>query len=81
MSSLEITLVYLLAAVLGVVAFRMLKLPPMLGYLVVGVLVGPHALGLGDNTEGLRHIGEFDVHVHLHADVNTTVKVIITGED
>jgi large subunit ribosomal protein L9 len=29
----------------------------------------------------LRHIGEFDVNLHLHADVNTTVKVIITGED
>ena len=29
----------------------------------------------------LRHIGEFDVNVHLHADVNTTVKVIIVGED
>ena len=42
MSSLELTLLYLLAAVLGVVACRSLKLPPMLGYLVVGVLVGPN---------------------------------------
>jgi Kef-type K+ transport system membrane component KefB len=33
------------SAVLGVVAFRMLHLPPMLGYLAVGVLIGPHALG------------------------------------
>ncbi|HEY0232760.1 MAG TPA: 50S ribosomal protein L9 [Dokdonella sp.] len=29
----------------------------------------------------LRHIGEFDVQVHLHADVNTTVKVIIAADD
>jgi large subunit ribosomal protein L9 len=29
----------------------------------------------------LRHIGEFDVPVHLHADVHVTVKVIILGED
>jgi large subunit ribosomal protein L9 len=29
----------------------------------------------------LRHIGEFDVPVHLHADVHTSVKVIIVGED
>ena len=36
MSSLELTLLYLLAAVLGVVVCRSLKLPPMLGYLVVG---------------------------------------------
>src|SRR5512141_1650220 len=25
----------------------------------------------------LRHTGEFDVHVHLHADIHSTVKVII----
>ncbi|MEO7063849.1 MAG: 50S ribosomal protein L9 [Dokdonella sp.] len=29
----------------------------------------------------LRHIGEFDVVVHLHADVHTTVKVIIESDD
>jgi large subunit ribosomal protein L9 len=29
----------------------------------------------------LRHTGEFDIHVHLHADIDTTVKVIITPED
>ena len=29
----------------------------------------------------LRHTGEFEVHVHLHADVHTTVKVVITAED
>jgi len=29
----------------------------------------------------LRHIGEFEVAVHLHADVHAQVKVIITGED
>jgi large subunit ribosomal protein L9 len=28
----------------------------------------------------LRHTGEFDVHVVLHADVHMTVKVIIVGE-
>lgn len=61
MTTLELTLVYLLAAVLGVVVFRFLKLPPMLGYLAVGVLIGPHALALGGNTEALRHIGEFGV--------------------
>jgi CPA2 family monovalent cation:H+ antiporter-2 len=61
MSTLELTLLYLLAAVLGVVACRSLKLPPILGYLVVGVLIGPNALGLGQNSEGVRHLGEFGV--------------------
>ena len=46
MTALELTLLYLLAAVLGVVACRSLKLPPMLGYLVVGVVIGPNALAL-----------------------------------
>ncbi len=61
MSTLELTLLYLLAAVLGVVACRSLKLPPMLGYLVVGILIGPNALALGQNEEGVRHLGEFGV--------------------
>src|SRR6185295_7907096 len=29
----------------------------------------------------LRHTGEFEVHVHLHADVHTTVKVVIAADD
>jgi len=58
---LDLTLMYLLAAVLGVVACRYLKLPPMLGYLTVGVVIGPNALALAKNAEGVRHLGEFGV--------------------
>jgi len=58
---LDLTLLYLLAAVLGVVACRYLKLPPMLGYLAVGVVIGPNALALAKNAEGVRHLGEFGV--------------------
>ena len=61
MSSLALTLLYLLAAVLGVVVCRSLKLPPMLGYLAAGVLIGPHAMALAQNSEGVRHLGEFGV--------------------
>jgi monovalent cation:H+ antiporter-2, CPA2 family len=61
MTSLELTLLYLLAAVLGVVACRSLKLPPILGYLVVGALIGPNALALGDHSLVLRNLGEFGV--------------------
>ena len=61
MTSLELTLLYLLAAVLGVVASRSLKLPPMLGYLVVGVVIGPHALALARSADDIRHLGEFGV--------------------
>ncbi|MBK9571929.1 MAG: cation:proton antiporter [Rhodoferax sp.] len=61
MSPLELTLLYLLAAVLGVVACRYLKLPPMLGYLAVGVLIGPNALAVAKDADGVRHLGEFGV--------------------
>jgi CPA2 family monovalent cation:H+ antiporter-2 len=45
-SPLEMTLFLLLASVAGVVVFRFLNLPPMLGYLTVGIVVGPHAFGI-----------------------------------
>lgn len=61
MNPLDLTLFYLLAAVLGVVACRYLKLPPMLGYLAVGVVIGPNALALAKNADGVRHLGEFGV--------------------
>lgn len=61
MTALELTLLYLLAAVLGVVVCRSFKLPPMLGYLAVGVVIGPHALAISKNSDGVRHLGEFGV--------------------
>ncbi len=61
MSSLELTLLYLFAAVLGVVGCRMLKLPPMLGYLAVGVVIGPNALALAQNSESIKHLAEFGI--------------------
>ena len=61
MSPLQLTLLYLLAAVLGVVVCRSFKLPPMLGYLAVGVVIGPNALAVAKNADGVRHLGEFGV--------------------
>ena len=51
----------LACAVLAVVAFRSLNLPPMLGYLVTGVMLGPHALGLIPDTSETRHLAEFGI--------------------
>ncbi len=51
----------LLASVSGVVAFRFLHLPPMLGYLMVGILLGPNALGLVPASGGAQHLAEFGV--------------------
>ena len=61
MNALDITLLYLFAAVAGVVACRYLKLPPMLGYLAVGVVIGPNALALAQNSAGVRYLAEFGV--------------------
>jgi CPA2 family monovalent cation:H+ antiporter-2 len=60
-SSFDLTLTYMLAAVIGVVVCRSFKLPPMLGYLSAGVLIGPHAFAFAQNSEGTRHLGEFGV--------------------
>jgi CPA2 family monovalent cation:H+ antiporter-2 len=60
-SPLELTLLLLSSAVLGVVAFRMLHLPPMLGYLAVGILIGPHALGLAEESHATHTLAEFGV--------------------
>jgi CPA2 family monovalent cation:H+ antiporter-2 len=61
MTGLEITLLYLMAAVLSVVVCRSFKLPPMLGYLVVGILIGPNALALAQDSSGIRYLAEFGV--------------------
>lgn len=60
-TTFDLVLLYLLAAVVGAVACRLLKLPPMLGYLLVGVLIGPHALAVAKDSAGFQYLGEFGV--------------------
>jgi monovalent cation:H+ antiporter-2, CPA2 family len=60
-STLELVLLYLVAAVAGVVVCRSLRLPPMLGYLAVGVLIGPNALALAKGSTGITYLAEFGV--------------------
>src|SRR5574343_678592 len=61
MKSLDIALLYLLAAVAGGVACRSFRLPPMLGYLAVGVVIGPNALALAQDSAGVRYLAELGV--------------------
>ena len=61
MTSLDLALLYLLAAVLAVVLFRLLKLPAMLGYLVAGIVLGPHALALAGDAQRVSYLAEFGV--------------------
>jgi len=60
-TTLELVLLYLIAAVAGVVICRSLKLPPMLGYLVVGVVIGPNAMALAQDSAGVKYLAEFGV--------------------
>ena len=60
-STLELVLLYLVAAVAGVALCRAMRLPPMLGYLTLGVLIGPNALALAGDSAGVRHLAEFGV--------------------
>jgi CPA2 family monovalent cation:H+ antiporter-2 len=51
----------LAAAVVVVVVCRLLRLPPIVGYLLVGVVVGPHALAWVPYDDATRYVGEFGV--------------------
>src|SRR3989338_8142919 len=53
---LPLILLLLAAAVVVVVIFRMLGLPPIMGYLLVGAALGPHAAGWVPDTEQTRHL-------------------------
>jgi CPA2 family monovalent cation:H+ antiporter-2 len=59
--ALHFTLILLAASVVVVVLFRMVSLPAVLGYLAVGTLVGPHALGLVPASEDTKSLAEFGV--------------------
>ena len=60
-NTLQLVLILLATAVLAVVVFRLLRLPPMLGYLLSGVIIGPHALGLIPDVTETHHLAEFGV--------------------
>jgi CPA2 family monovalent cation:H+ antiporter-2 len=60
-SPLQSVLVLLATAVLVVVVFRSLRLPPLLGYLIVGVAIGPHALAWIPDTAEARGLAEIGV--------------------
>lgn len=58
---LELTLMLLAASVFAVVLFRSVNLPPMLGYLAVGIVIGPHAFGLVSDIHATESLAEFGV--------------------
>ena len=64
---LRTTLIILAAAVVVVPVFRRLRVTPVLGYLLAGLLIGPHALGLVTDVEAVETLAEFGVVFLLFA--------------
>jgi len=61
MSSLEIALIFLAAAVCTVVAFRLMHLPAVLGYLTAGIVISPFAFSVAKQAASLSYLAEFGV--------------------
>lgn len=59
--NLPVILLMLISSVLAVALFRVLRLPPMLAYFTVGLLLGPHALGILPDIEENRDLAEFGI--------------------
>jgi len=60
-SALELTLLLLAASVIGVAAVRLLHQPPVLGYLLVGIVIGPHALAVAPDSPETRRLAELGI--------------------
>jgi CPA2 family monovalent cation:H+ antiporter-2 len=82
----DIVLIFV-AAFAGALVARFLRLPVLLGYLAVGMLIGPHALAGIENVETVRTLAEFGVILLLFAvgievsfrDLRRSGRVVIIG--
>lgn len=59
--TLPVILILLTSSVLVVAMFRVLRLPTMLAYFLVGLLLGPQTFGIVQNTQANQHLAEFGV--------------------
>jgi glutathione-regulated potassium-efflux system ancillary protein KefC len=62
---LNVSLLYLAAAVLAVPLSRLLGLGSVIGYLVAGIVIGPHVLGLVSDAGTILSVAEFGVVLML----------------
>ena len=60
-SILQTTLILLASALAGVLIIRASKLPPILGYLLAGLVIGPNATALAGDSNMLKNFAEFGV--------------------
>src|SRR5918998_272844 len=62
---LQDLLVLLLASVPIAFIFHRLRLPTIVGFMITGVLIGPHALGLIEDVEAIEVLAEIGVALLL----------------
>ncbi|MCF6273706.1 MAG: monovalent cation:proton antiporter-2 (CPA2) family protein [Rhodobacteraceae bacterium] len=55
------TLIFLLSAIIVVPLFQRFRSSPILGYLAAGILIGPNALGLVEDSDTVHTLAEFGV--------------------
>ena len=60
-NALQSVLVLLASSVLAVALCRTWKVPVLIGYVLTGLALGPHALGLVSDRDEIRRLGEFGV--------------------
>ncbi len=60
-STLAMILILLTCAVMAVALFRTARLPSMLAYILIGLLLGPHATGLLPDSEANKELAEFGI--------------------
>ena len=60
-NTLKLILILLAAAVVVVVVCRLIRLPAILGYLLVGIAVGPHGLNWVPDDTDTRELAEFGI--------------------
>lgn len=58
-------IIFLLATVVVVPLFQRLRVSPLIGYLLAGMLIGPNGLALVDDPEAVRNLSELGVVVLL----------------
>ena len=63
---LELALLFALCVAAGVL-FHRFRMPPIVGFLVIGAMVGPHAIGLVRHEETVQQLAEVGVVVLLFA--------------
>ena len=52
-------IILLASSVIAVALFRRLRLPPILSYFIVGIIVGPNAMGWIPEIEDIKFLAEF----------------------